>query len=93
MVDVFENLFKYGPVLLVMSLPTLFSMWIAYRCSSWRRALAVLLVVFTGLVFSLETYTLMQKGNLFALVTMLSLPLVLIFIILLIIAERIAKRA
>jgi ABC-type dipeptide/oligopeptide/nickel transport system permease component len=92
MVNFFQNLFEYGPILLVLCLPFLFSSWIAYRSSSWRRLVAVLLALFAGLIFAIETYSLLQKGNLTALLTMLSTPIVLVCILVLVIAEGTAKR-
>jgi hypothetical protein len=92
MVNFFLILFEYGPLLLVLCLPFLFCSWIAYRSSSWRRLVAVLLALFAGLILAIETYSLLQKGNLTALLTMLSTPVVLVCILVLVIAEGTAKR-
>jgi peptidoglycan/LPS O-acetylase OafA/YrhL len=92
MVNFFQNLFEYGPLLLVLCLPFLFCSWIAYRSSSWRRLVAVLLALFAGFILSIETYSLLQKGNLTTLLTMLSTPVVLVCILVLVIAEGTAKR-
>jgi hypothetical protein len=91
MVDFFQNLFEYGPFILIMCLPFLFCIWAAYRSTSWRRRIAVGLVLATGFILAFEIFSLLQKSTLTSLLTILATPVVLVCIMLLTVAEGMAK--
>ena len=93
MVEIFQFAFEFGPMVFLVCLPLIACLWIAYRCSSWRRRLALVLALMDGSVLAFQIYALLTKGSLLAtLLVMLMTPLVLVSILFVIVAEGIAKR-
>lgn len=93
MVEIFQFAFEFGPMVFLICLPLMACLWIAYRCSSWRRRLALVLAFMYGSVLAFQIYALLTKGSLLAtLLVILMTPVVLVSILLLIVAEGIAKR-
>jgi hypothetical protein len=79
--NLFDFIFNHGFAVAVGVIPLTFSLLLAAFTKSWRRWLAIALILFAGSIFVFELYSGSLEGNLTGLIWIITTPFIAIAIV------------